>query len=333
VIATEEVNKMGRDPDFTASPTPKGMLVGVSNLSLLLISSIGFGILGIALYVLILRPSAGATDGDNSDDGELRNYEEQLDGADVRTLNRAQRRLRARNHMKKNRRMAQQEVAGRDAGAAAAGVADQLLLEEEMGFAAGDGGAGHEGDEQRQQQHLSRKERARLAKTAEKEERQLYEEERREARKFADAKAAVDRREREKEREAAAEEERRRREAEGKERELAEHNEWVRVFAFAAVQRTVKEFVAEAQQRKVWPVNDIADTFAVTPEQVVARLEQLMSENRLAGSIVSQGTLIYIGRSEMQELAKFLLRNGNTSLPELSDEVRRIVSLPAPEVQ
>jgi len=324
---------MGRDPDFTASPTPKGMLVGVSNLSLLLISSIGFGILGIALYVLILRPSAGATDGDNSDDGELRNYEEQLDGADVRTLNRAQRRLRARNHMKKNRRMAQQEVAGRDAGAAAAGVADQLLLEEEMGFAAGDGGAGHEGDEQRQQQHLSRKERARLAKTAEKEERQLYEEERREARKFADAKAAVDRREREKEREAAAEEERRRREAEGKERELAEHNEWVRVFAFAAVQRTVKEFVAEAQQRKVWPVNDIADTFAVTPEQVVARLEQLMSENRLAGSIVSQGTLIYIGRSEMQELAKFLLRNGNTSLPELSDEVRRIVSLPAPEVQ
>lgn len=324
---------MGRDPDFTASPTPKGMLVGVSNLSLLLISSIGFGILGIALYVLILRPSAGATDGDNSDDGELRNYEEQLDGADVRTLNRAQRRLRARNHMKKNRRMAQQEVAGRDAGAAAAGVADQLLLEEEMGFAAGDGGAGHEGDEQRQQQHLSRKERARLAKTAEKEERQLYEEERREARKFADAKAAVDRREREKEREAAAEEERRRREAEGKERELAEHNEWVRVFAFAAVQRTVKEFVAEAQQRKVWPVNDIADTFAVTPEQVVARLEQLMSENRLAGSIVSQGTLIYIGRSEMQELAKFLLRNGNTSLPELSDEVRRIVSLPAPEAQ
>ena len=324
---------MGRDPDFTASPTPKGMLVGVSNLSLLLISSIGFGILGIALYVLILRPSAGATDGDNSDDGELRNYEEQLDGADVRTLNRAQRRLRARNHMKKNRRMAQQEVAGRDAGAAAAGVADQLLLEEEMGFAAGDGGAGHEGDEQRQQQHLSRKERARLAKTAEKEERQLYEEERREARKFADAKAAVDRREREKEREAAAEEERRRREAEGKERELAEHNEWVRVFAFAAVQRTVKEFVAEAQQRKVWPVNDIADTFAGTPEQVVARLEQLMSENRLAGSIVSQGTLIYIGRSEMQELAKFLLRNGNTSLPELSDEVRRIVSLPAPEVQ
>ena len=324
---------MGRDPDFTASPTPKGMLVGVSNLSLLLISSIGFGILGIALYVLILRPSAGATDGDNSDDGELRNYEEQLDGADVRTLNRAQRRLRARNHMKKNRRMAQQEVAGRDAGAAAAGVADQLLLEEEMGFAAGDGGAGHEGDEQRQQQHLSRKERARLAKTAEKEERQLYEEERREARKFADAKAAVDRREREKEREAAAEEERRRREAEGKERELAEHNEWVRVFAFAAVQRTVKELVAEAQQRKVWPVNDIADTFAVTPEQVVARLEQLMSENRLAGSIVSQGTLIYIGRSEMQELAKFLLRNGNTSLPELSDEVRRIVSLPAPEVQ
>ena len=324
---------MGRDPDFTASPTPKGMLVGVSNLSLLLISSIGFGILGIALYVLILRPSAGATDGDNSDDGELRNYEEQLDGADVRTLNRAQRRLRARNHMKKNRRMAQQEVAGRDAGAAAAGVADQLLLEEEMGFAAGDGGAGHEGDEQRQQQHLSRKERARLAKTAEKEERQLYEEERREARKFADAKAAVDRREREKEREATAEEERRRREAEGKERELAEHNEWVRVFAFAAVQRTVKEFVAEAQQRKVWPVNDIADTFAVTPEQVVARLEQLMSENRLAGSIVSQGTLIYIGRSEMQELAKFLLRNGNTSLPELSDEVRRIVSLPAPEAQ
>ena len=99
------------------------------------------------------------------------------------------------------------------------------------------------------------------------------------------------------------------------------------------MQRTVKEFVAEAQQRKVWPVNDIADTFAVTPEQVVARLEQLMSENRLAGSIVSQGTLIYIGRSEMQELAKFLLRNGNTSLPELSDEVRRIVSLPAPEVQ
>ena len=283
--------------------------------------------------MLILRPSAGATDGDNSDDGELRNYEEQLDGADVRTLNRAQRRLRARNHMKKNRRMAQQEVAGRDAGAAAAGVADQLLLEEEMGFAAGDGGAGHEGDEQRQQQHLSRKERARLAKTAEKEERQLYEEERREARKFADAKAAVDRREREEERVAAAEEERRRREAEGKERELAEHNEWVRVFAFAAVQRTVKEFVAEAQQRKVWPVNDIADTFVVTPEQVVTRLEQLMSENRLAGSIVSQGTLIYIGRSEMQELAKFLLRNGNTSLPELSDEVRRIVSLPAPEVQ
>lgn len=78
--------------------------ISISNQTILIVCSVGFASLGIAFYFLILRhvpPSIDDAGGEN-----LQNYDEFLNQSDVATLNRAERRARAKLRMKKARRAA-----------------------------------------------------------------------------------------------------------------------------------------------------------------------------------------------------------------------------------
>ena len=84
--------------------------VGVSDKTILIISVIGFGVMTLVVYVLIVSRSKSADELDGDHDGGrggadgIDTYEEELLRADVATLNRAQRRLRAKALMKRQRR-------------------------------------------------------------------------------------------------------------------------------------------------------------------------------------------------------------------------------------
>jgi hypothetical protein len=75
--------------------------VALSNENILILCSFGFATLGIALF-LILRNQPQKSNDDDHADRDL--YGDELDQADVATLNRAQRRARAKYKMKQARR-------------------------------------------------------------------------------------------------------------------------------------------------------------------------------------------------------------------------------------
>lgn len=69
--------------------------VAVSDNVLILVSTIGFASLGIVLYCLFLRTPLGEGRGDDDDDDD--NYAQRLVRSDVTSLNRAQRKARAKH--------------------------------------------------------------------------------------------------------------------------------------------------------------------------------------------------------------------------------------------
>mmetsp|Transcript_7327 Transcript_7327/g.14563 ORF Transcript_7327/g.14563 Transcript_7327/m.14563 type:complete len:331 (+) Transcript_7327:152-1144(+) len=325
---------MTRDTDFSVPDTQSEASVALSDKTLLAVSIAGFIVLATTVYFVLIRPNRSADELDGGVGGGGINYEEELDHADVRTLNRAQRRARARNRMKRNRRIdprfgqqhhhgeGQGEDGAQGAGDGEADPVGELDADADAAEAAGRS----ETDDNDHRQDLSRKERAKLAKAAEREERRLYERERQDARKQAEAAAAAERKEREKDREASALEEKRRRVLEAQERERAEHQEWIMLFVNSSCsESTVKDFIGRAKQRKIWPIDDIAREYGVSPKEAESRIERLILEERFFG-IVSNGMLVFIEPNEMKLVADFIKRNGDTSLSTLSKEICRIVS-------
>ena len=122
--------------------------ISLSNQTILILCTAGFATLGIVVYFLILRtlPSSSLDDHDR----ETHNYDEFLDQSDVATLNRAERRARAKLRMKKARR------------ANIPAAADRDIHPNENNAPVGEAVDG-----------LSRKERQKAAKALEREERKI----------------------------------------------------------------------------------------------------------------------------------------------------------------
>lgn len=129
--------------------------VVLSNQTILILCTIGFASLGIAVYFLILRHVPSSSD-DNGDEA-LQDYDEFLDQSDVGALNRAERRARAKLRMKKARRANVPTAAQRNVDDADGNI---HLAADVPIDAAEDAG-------------LSRKERQRAAKALEREERKM----------------------------------------------------------------------------------------------------------------------------------------------------------------
>jgi hypothetical protein len=151
---------------MTAFSEPNNGFTGVpiSNKIILLISSLGFGALGIVLFVLLRRRQSIIDHSDRRESGRNA-YGELLDQSNVATLNRAQRKAKARlqvkrlqrtvapvQHQRNNAEVQEQEVEGVDLE----NEAVNLDLAEV---------------------NLTRKERRKAAKEMEREERRTYAEE------------------------------------------------------------------------------------------------------------------------------------------------------------
>ena len=142
--------------------------VALSNETILILCTFGFATLGITLF-LILRNQPNHDEEDERLDRHRDNYGDELDKADAATLNRAQRRARAKYKMKQARR----DMAPVVQVAARAGDDEN----DDHNIAA-DGGRLHD-DDVVVDNHIaegnpSRRERQRLAKQMERKERKMY---------------------------------------------------------------------------------------------------------------------------------------------------------------
>jgi len=129
------------EPSYTYNITG----VAISNKTIVIVSTIGFGALGVALFLILRRLSAADGHDDQEEHERGRDaYGELLDQSDVATLNRAQ-------------RSEQEEIGENDEGGAAQARGDDA-----------------EGNNDLADANLSRKERQRAAKAKEREERKMY---------------------------------------------------------------------------------------------------------------------------------------------------------------
>lgn len=150
------------------SYTNNGMITGVaiSNKAIVILSTLGFGALGFVLFLILRRrQSTVDAEGDNNIRGRDV-YGEMLDRSDVATLNRAQRKAKARLRMKRLQR-AVAPLQQRDEDDEVGGQAQVMGEGDVMGE--NDGGNYDPADA-----NLSRKERRKVAKIMEREERKVY---------------------------------------------------------------------------------------------------------------------------------------------------------------
>ena len=176
--------------------------VGFSDSVLLIVSIIGSIFLAYTVHSIVYTKLKSA---EEIEEEEL-TYDEQLIHADVSTLNRAQRRARARQIMKQQRRITP--------AATLADVDDNNMIEDENPF------------EPITAAHLSRKERQKAAKSAEKEERKLFEDERRREQQEAQKIAQKEKQERETRMMQQAEADRKARQERREAEEKAAYQKW-----------------------------------------------------------------------------------------------------------
>jgi hypothetical protein len=294
------------------------MSLGASDMTLLVVSMVGFLCLGLLFYLLIFR---GLRASPEEVEKDTVSYEDELDAADVKTLNRAQRRARAKILMKRNRRVAAPVVADPVAAANIEEQAEELLLEDDHT---------NEGDEQQQHQHhMSRKERSKAAKAMEREERRRYEETRREQLRKADDGEAKEAREAEK---ARKEEHARQKivqeQLDIEEAKCLQYRTMFRTTPINVPQKTllVEDFVALCEAQRVIHLADMACQFEISIKNVNERIDQIEHEGRITG-IIDEHTFIYVSPTEMSAIANFCHRNGKVTVTEIAKECNRLLNL------
>ena len=141
------------EPDYTITG------VAISNQTILILCSFGFATLGIVLFLLILRKRPQHDKNNDDEQDERDNYGDYLDQADIATLNRAQRRARAKYKMKQARRDMAPAVAARGGDG---NDNDNIPADDVVN------------DNNNAATVANRKERQRIARQMEKKERKIY---------------------------------------------------------------------------------------------------------------------------------------------------------------
>ncbi|KAL9185392.1 hypothetical protein ACHAXT_003169 [Thalassiosira profunda] len=308
------------EPGYTHNITG----VAVSNSALLVVSTLGFGALGIALYFLVLRRlSQGGDDAQVDADRGRDACGEMLDQSDVGTLNRAQRRLRAKRRMKNARRVV---VPGQHQ------QAEGVEGEQEV--------MGEEGDAREianVEPALSRKERQRAAKAMEKEERKAYANEARLRREKTQSTlksegSSKDKKPEEpanKHRVLAVEELFPQRESDGDDA-LSEQLFWGTICrsikqrsqsyddTLSMVQRiprmTVRAFIDSLKQNGSVSIAALAEEFGISISDALAELESINKRLGVVGVCVN-GKFIYVSMEMIREAVKLGKEAGRIPSP------------------
>lgn len=279
---------MNQDNPFPGNPEVVG--VGFSDTSLLAVSILGFAIMAFLIYSIVLSRVQSADELEKNDvDGDL-DYEEELLRADVSTLNRAQRRARAKALMKRERRVAPAE-----------------------GEEGGDGG---------EDTHLSRKERQKAAKATERKERQKLDAARQEEQRVAQQKAQEEKKLRLELEAIQAEEDRLRREEEEEEQKQQEWERWNTFLASpdGSISMTVEEWAKELEQGpSAVHLATIVQRFDTPLKQVKERINQLVRDGRVTGCIdETTNTFWVFSHDNLLALATFIQTQGEVSLYDIS---------------
>jgi DDRGK domain len=309
------------------------MSVGVSDAILIAVSVVGFGFLTATMYrILWLRSKEH--DEQPIEHAALHYDDDQaLIAADVATLNRAQRRARAKAIMKQQRRVA--------VAVAAPAVADQAQLVEddrddnENNAAAPDNqlrqrrrGGGGVVNAATAIATGSRKERQEAAKAQERWERQLCAEQR-----HANQEAALQRAQQEKvqrlalaaQRQSAQAQQEAHQDQERRDRERAtwstfltkNHGKNAESEGPAQSTLTVEEFVRACREQRRQCLDDYARRFDCSGSIVRSRIGDLVRDGRLAGWFLCDNVFVVVSDQELQQMATGIRQQ--TTVLALSD--------------
>lgn len=314
--------------------------VGASDAVLLTISIIGFAMLIVTIYSIIILRLKSAEE-INEEEKDL-SYDERLANADVSTLNRAQRRARARHLMKQQRRIDGNvgDGAGDVPPAGGGGVDDDGVVDR----GAVDGGglaqlaiadvAGPNVNNSGNIRQLSRKERQKAAKAAEREERRLFEEDRRRQQQEAQAVAQREKKEREKRQAERAEIERLARQVQRETEEQTAYEEWKMFLASPdgskkiSVLEWIQELETSSSTSRIVYVQDLSNRFHVPSETVIGRIQQLIQAGRIAGILdCKDQSFLYITWEEMETIASYVRNQDEISLDQLAKKSKELLKI------
>ena len=312
----ENDGPLGMAPDIS---------IGASDAVLLTVSVAGFCVLAWTVYSIILTKVKSARELQKEAEEREISYDERLAQADVSTLNRAQRRARARHIMKQQRAAAAAPNHVHPMAMEVDGDEHQqqhLLLEQQQRHDE-DIPPFQDGSHHATAQHLlSRKERQKAAKQVELQERRLLEEDRQKDQRKSQEAATSKRKEKERILALQVEQDRKERQEQRQADELARYRAW-KIFLEnenkndnnnnnnnedptvpkdnSSNSITVREWIQELKQNRIVSLKDLADRFQLSESIVHKRIQELLDESspsRLSGILEKSSTSLSVLSSD-----------------------------------
>jgi DDRGK domain len=296
---------------------------------------VGISVVGLAILAYTAHSILKLTRSKSEADDDHLTEEERLCRADVSALTRAQRRARAKAIMKEQRRLQHpsddrnpDDAAARDANmdpadADAVAVAD-VVDDEHNEIINGTAQVTN------RVPALSRKERQLGAKVVEREERRLFQHDRERQQKEAQIVAQQLKKERLVAATQRMEQERQQKELETEAR-IQQQQRMRRIFMLAsgtAREKSVSEFVADCRNDRVVMVDAIAKLYGVEPIRVTDRIQQLLSEGRIAGIFQKKHQrFIYVADEELRLIASTVRERGSVSRKEFTTICEQMIGL------
>ena len=90
-------------------------------------------------------------------------------------------------------------------------------------------------------------------------------------------------------------------------------------------EEVINRFLDYIKIRKVINLEDISDTFKLSPTDIVNKLNQFEKEERIMGIIDDRGKYIYITEKEMGLIEKMFINRGRINKSDLIKECNRII--------
>jgi hypothetical protein len=307
---------------FKSDLSSTDVSIGFSDRIILSVSIVGFTALVYIVHSLMGFGSTKNSSSSSCDDDGLTD-DERLARADVNTLNRAQRRARAKAIMKLQRRAPSAAIPV-DGARHGENRLDIVALEVDENL-----------DRDNGDTHVpvpSRKERQQNAKLAEKEERHLFQEERERHQKEAQEVAQRLKKQRLLETAKRLEEEQNQKEVERLSREEEERNLWSTFITPSKAShksvKTVSEFIEDCKQDRRIDIQILATEYGVVPLRVVDRIEQLLSDGRIAGFFQdSQKRFIFVSDEELFSISSIVREHGSISLEQFTTVCQQTIGM------
>lgn len=86
-------------------------------------------------------------------------------------------------------------------------------------------------------------------------------------------------------------------------------------------------FIDYVKSQKVVLLEDLAGHFKMKTQDVINRIQDLMSQKILVGVIDDRGKFIHITMEELESVAKFMKRRGRVSISDLVENSNRLINL------